>query len=236
VKWFKRLFGKPTKQESQDTSAAEKPAEPVETPAEVVEKASEKAPAEESATPAATEAVEDVRPAEKEPSDPALSQLDSERTAAELSAKEDKPAVSPAVSSVVEPTASVDPVTTGTKAPGKAAATKKPSAAKVSAPKKPEPPVAAQVPAPVTPATTAEEPPAAEKGPFGPNSAKPLADGGAPGEEYTVKGKRSSKLFHTADSPYFGRTKADVWFKTAADAESAGFAAWNHKKKAPTTK
>jgi hypothetical protein len=47
-----------------------------------------------------------------------------------------------------------------------------------------------------------------------------------------VKGKRSSKLFHTAESPYFGRTKADVWFKTPADAENAGFAAWNHKKKA----
>ncbi len=72
-----------------------------------------------------------------------------------------------------------------------------------------------------------------DEGPFGPGSAKPLADGGAPGEEYTVKGKRSSKLFHTAESPYFGRTKADVWFKTPADAESAGFAAWNHKKKAP---
>jgi hypothetical protein len=82
----------------------------------------------------------------------------------------------------------------------------------------------------------AELQPAAEEGPFGPGSAKPLADGAAPGEEFTVKGKRSSKLFHTAESPYFGRTKADVWFKTPADAESAGFAAWNHKKKAAASK
>ena len=44
--------------------------------------------------------------------------------------------------------------------------------------------------------------------------------------------KRRVKLFHTAESPYFGRTKADVWFRTPADAENAGFAAWNHKKKA----
>jgi hypothetical protein len=81
-------------------------------------------------------------------------------------------------------------------------------------------------------AEVVDAPAAAEEGPVGPGSAKPLPDGGAPGAEFTVKGKRSSKLFHTAESPYFGRTKADVWFKTPADAENAGFAAWNHKKKA----
>ncbi len=100
----------------------------------------------------------------------------------------------------------------------------------------------AEVPASPEPAaaTTVAEavdaPAAGEEGPFGPGSAKPLADGAAPGEEFTVKGKRSSKLFHTAESPYFGRTKADVWFKTPADAENAGFAAWNHKKKAAAGK
>ena len=83
-----------------------------------------------------------------------------------------------------------------------------------------------------TVAEVVDAPAAGEEGPFGPGSAKPLADGAAPGAEFTVKGKQSSKLFHTAESPYFGRTKADVWFKTPADAENAGFAAWNHKKKA----
>jgi hypothetical protein len=39
-------------------------------------------------------------------------------------------------------------------------------------------------------------------------------------------------LFHTAKSPYFSRTKADVWFKSEADAEGAGFQAWDHKKRA----
>jgi hypothetical protein len=68
--------------------------------------------------------------------------------------------------------------------------------------------------------------------PFGPNSAVPGADGSAPGEEYTVKGNADSMLFHTTDSPYYGRTKAEVWFKTAADAEAAGFTPWNRKGKA----
>ena len=30
--------------------------------------------------------------------------------------------------------------------------------------------------------------------------------------------------YHTPESPYYGRTVAEVWFATAADAEAAGFA------------
>ncbi|RZS40759.1 hypothetical protein EV193_10372 [Herbihabitans rhizosphaerae] len=67
------------------------------------------------------------------------------------------------------------------------------------------------------------------KQPYGPGSAEPLADGAAPSKEYTVKGNADSMMFHTTDSPYYGRTKAEVWFKTAADAEKAGFTAWNRK-------
>ncbi|TDV45505.1 hypothetical protein [Actinophytocola oryzae] len=74
------------------------------------------------------------------------------------------------------------------------------------------------------------------EGPYGPGSGKPAADGSAPSADFTVKGKTSSKLFHTAKSPYFTRTKADVWFKTEADAEGAGFQAWDHKKRAATKK
>jgi hypothetical protein len=76
----------------------------------------------------------------------------------------------------------------------------------------------------------------ATSGPYGPGSAKPAADGAAPSAEFAVKGKESSKLFHTEKSPYFGRTKADVWFKTEADAEGAGFQAWDHKKRAAAKK
>ncbi|MFI7677708.1 hypothetical protein [Actinophytocola sp. NPDC049390] len=73
-------------------------------------------------------------------------------------------------------------------------------------------------------------------GPYGPGSAKPAADGAAPSAEFAVKAKESSKLFHSEKSPYFGRTKADVWFKSEADAESAGFQAWDHKKRAAAKK
>ncbi|CRK60111.1 LSU ribosomal protein L4p (L1e) [Alloactinosynnema sp. L-07] len=71
---------------------------------------------------------------------------------------------------------------------------------------------------------------ALEVGPHGPNSAKPKADGSAPSGEYTVKGNADSMLFHTTDSPYYTRTKAEVWFKAAADAEKAGFTAWNRRR------
>ena len=74
------------------------------------------------------------------------------------------------------------------------------------------------------------------EGPYGPGSGKPATDGTAPSADFTVKGKESSKLFHTEKSPYFSRTKADVWFKSEADAESAGFQAWDHKKRAAAKK
>jgi hypothetical protein len=73
-------------------------------------------------------------------------------------------------------------------------------------------------------------------GPYGPGSGKPASDGSAPSTDFTVKGKESSKLFHTEKSPYFSRTKADVWFKSEADAEGAGFQAWDHKKRAGAKK
>ena len=64
----------------------------------------------------------------------------------------------------------------------------------------------------------------------GPGSATPLADGSAPSGEYTVKGNADSMLFHTIESPYYGRTKAEVWFKNEKDAEAAGFTAWNRRR------
>ena len=37
-------------------------------------------------------------------------------------------------------------------------------------------------------------------------------------------------LFHTPESPYYGRTKAEMWFSNAEDAEAAGFTSWSRKK------
>ncbi|GAA0603257.1 50S ribosomal protein L17 [Kribbella sandramycini] len=54
------------------------------------------------------------------------------------------------------------------------------------------------------------------------NSAAPLADGSAP-EGFTIKGNENSMKFHGTDSPWYDQTVAEVWFKTEADAEAAGF-------------
>ncbi len=65
-------------------------------------------------------------------------------------------------------------------------------------------------------------------GPY-PGSALPAADGSAPHRDYIVKGNSRSLLYHTDESPYFSRTKAGVWFRSAEEAENAGFAPWNRR-------
>jgi hypothetical protein len=94
--------------------------------------------------------------------------------------------------------------------------------------------------------TSPVEPPAARPSPtprprpaasaagnrYGPGSAAPLSDGSAPGPEYTIKGNAGSMLFHRPDSPYYARTKAEVWFRTATDARAAGFTEWVPRSRA----
>ncbi|HEX4253112.1 MAG TPA: hypothetical protein VH008_34945 [Pseudonocardia sp.] len=86
-------------------------------------------------------------------------------------------------------------------------------------------------PAPATPA--AEQPElfsvraepvsgAPAPGPF-PGSVLPLDDGSAPSEDYLVKGNANSMRSHGPRSPYYGRTRAEVWFRTERDAVAAGF-------------
>ena len=72
------------------------------------------------------------------------------------------------------------------------------------------------------PAAAAAAPAAAEDAPFGEGSAAPLADGSAP-EGFDIKGNQGSMKFHTPDSPWYGRTKAEVWFATEEAAKAAGF-------------
>ncbi|MBW3085750.1 hypothetical protein KEM60_01958 [Austwickia sp. TVS 96-490-7B] len=67
---------------------------------------------------------------------------------------------------------------------------------------------------------------AAVDGGYGPDSALPL-DGGAAPEGFTVKGNKDSMKYHTPESPYYDRTVAEVWFRTAEAAAAAGFAAVN---------
>ena len=47
-------------------------------------------------------------------------------------------------------------------------------------------------------------------------------DGSAP-EGYTVKGNADSGLYHEPDGQWFDQTDAEFWFKSAEDAEKAGF-------------
>jgi hypothetical protein len=89
-------------------------------------------------------------------------------------------------------------------------------------------PMADETPTGQIPVLTAPES-TVEPGGFA-NSAKPLHDGSAPSVEFTIKGNAGSMLFHTKESPYYGRTKAEVWFKSPADAEAAGFTGWNRRR------
>ena len=69
------------------------------------------------------------------------------------------------------------------------------------------------------------EAPAAEEkteGEYGADSAAPLEDGSAP-EGFEIKGNKNSMKFHAPTSPWYSRTDAEVWFKTADAAEKAGF-------------
>jgi hypothetical protein len=219
VKWLKRLFGKFKSKKTEEAPAAAPPAVTITAENEKTEKsepaaevADELAKTEPVAEPVAEADAEPVAETPKPKSAKATSSKST--TAAESKAE---PPKAKAESPKTESPKSESPKA---KAPAKSPKAESP---KTESPKT-EP----------TKSTSSKD--EAAEGPFGPGSAAPLADGAAPSEEFTVKGKKSSKLFHTAESPYFGRTKADVWFRTPADAESAGFAAWNHKKKSAASK
>ncbi len=115
-------------------------------------------------------------------------------------------------------------------------------APKADKPAKAEKPAPAEKPAKAEKLAPAEKPAKAEKpattakatkveGPFGPDSAEPLADGAAPAG-FTIKGNTGSMKYHTTESQWYDRTVAEVWFRTAEAAEAAGFVAPGSKAKA----
>lgn len=65
--------------------------------------------------------------------------------------------------------------------------------------------------------------------PHGPGSSKPNANGAGP-QGWTVKGNEESKLYHSPESPSFGVTRAEVWFRDVDTAEAAGFNRWDSGK------
>jgi hypothetical protein len=70
-------------------------------------------------------------------------------------------------------------------------------------------------------------------GRYGEGSADAVPHQGPP-DGFTIKGNGQSMLFHTPDSPYYGRTRPEVWFRSEADAERAGFTKYVRKpRKSP---
>ncbi len=97
-------------------------------------------------------------------------------------------------------------------------------------------PAAEEAEAVEAPAEVAEEPePVAEapaepdeadaEGPNGPGSHAVLDDVDEAPEGFDIKGNADSMKYHTPESPFYGRTKAEVWFSTTDAAEAAGFVA-----------
>ena len=83
-----------------------------------------------------------------------------------------------------------------------------------------EAPVAKAAPAKAAPA---KEAPAKEA----PADEAEVNDGGYRGDNppagFDIKGNADSGKYHTPESPWYGRTKAEVWFDSAEAAEAAGF-------------
>ena len=65
-------------------------------------------------------------------------------------------------------------------------------------------------------------------GRYGEGSADAVPHQGPP-DGFTIKGNAHSMLFHTPDSPYYGRTKPEVWFRSETDAERAGFTKYTRR-------
>ena len=97
-----------------------------------------------------------------------------------------------------------------------------------AAPKADSAPAAAEAPAEEAPVeeTPAEETSVEETAAASDDdgSAAPNEDGSAP-EGFEVKGKKSTKKFYEPGAAGYAQVKADVYFRDAAAAEAAGFAA-----------
>ncbi len=77
-------------------------------------------------------------------------------------------------------------------------------------------------PAPESPTPAAPSAGASDDAPYGVDSAKANEDGSGP-EGFGIKGNADSMKFHGPTSPWYDRTKAEVWFRTPEAAEAAGF-------------
>ena len=107
--------------------------------------------------------------------------------------------------------------------PAKKPAAKKAAPAKTAAKKAPAKKAAAKK-ATATPETKKEAAkivPADE--PSLPKGAKPATEDGEAPKGHEIKGNADSMLYHVPGSAFYDRTVAELWFKSAEDAEAAGF-------------
>jgi hypothetical protein len=44
-----------------------------------------------------------------------------------------------------------------------------------------------------------------------------------------IKGNEATMLFHTTESPYYARVRADVWFESEDEARAAGYSRWDER-------
>lgn len=89
----------------------------------------------------------------------------------------------------------------------------------------PSGPPAAEPAAPMPPPARDRDDSAAPvpSGPFGPGSAMPLPGGGRPGPDFTVKASVTALRYCNEGSAQFPQMVAEVWFRSAKDAERVGF-------------
>lgn len=124
------------------------------------------------------------------------------------------------------------------RAPGSSRQSPSPLSAKPASPPPPPPP---EPPRPVrprpvgfSPSTGGRTPPNGTtryqqpegfnpRSPFGPGSVLPKSDGLAPAPDFEVKATLTGRRYYTDESANFRETRADVWFRTVADAQKAGF-------------
>jgi large subunit ribosomal protein L4 len=111
------------------------------------------------------------------------------------------------------------------KAPAKKAAVKKAAVKKAAAKKAAPEKAAAKKATPAKKAATKTETPeiaSADDKPLPAGAHAATEDGEAP-RGYKIKGNADSGLYHVPGSAFYDRTVAELWFKTAEDAEAAGF-------------
>jgi small subunit ribosomal protein S2 len=142
---------------------------------------------------------------------------------ARLTASKQKPAAEAAAADEATPDDAAAEAAAADEAPAAVeAAMPDDAAAEAAAADDATPDDAAAETAAVEEATPEAEAATAADQPYGEGSHGPIADDAQP-DGFPIKGNADSMLYHTPDSPFYGRTVAEVWFANEAAAEGAGF-------------